>query len=77
MDKELEVYYTERFSMMGTQGWKDLCDDLEKLLDNYRTVDKINNEQELFFRKGQVDILKWILNLKEVSEQAYKELQDA
>lgn len=74
MNKELQEYYENRFSMMATQGWKDLCDDAEKMLQNYQSIDSCNTNEELFLRKGQVDILKWLLTLKVMSEKAWEEL---
>lgn len=76
MDKELQRYYEERFSMMVTTGWADLMDDLKVLLDQYSNIDSVNTDDTLQFRKGQVDILKYILGLKELSERTYEELQD-
>ena len=74
MNKELQDYYENRFSMMATQGWKDLCEDVEKMLQNYQSIDSCGSENELFLRKGQVDILKWLLSLKTVSEKAWEDL---
>jgi hypothetical protein len=76
MDKELQRYYEERFSMMVTTGWADLMDDLQVMLDRYSNIDFVNTDDTLQFRKGQVDILKYILGLKELSERSYRELQD-
>lgn len=76
MDKELQRYYEERFSMMVTTGWADLMDDLKVLLDQYSNIDSVNTDDTLQFRKGQVDILKYILGLKELSERTYEELQN-
>ena len=74
IDRELQTYYEQRFSMMATQGWKDLCEDAEKMLNNYQSIDSCSSNEELHFRKGQVDILKWLLNLKAVSEKAWEDL---
>ena len=76
MDKELQRYYEERFSMMVTAGWADLMEDLKVMLDQYSNIDSVNTDDTLHFRKGQVDILKYILGLKELSERSYEELQD-
>ena len=76
MDKELQRYFEERFSMMVTAGWADLMEDLKVMLDQYSNIDSVNTDDTLHFRKGQVDILKYILGLKELSERAYEELQD-
>ena len=75
MDKQLEKYYEERFSMMTTVGWKQFIEDVQGIFDAVNKVAPIQNEIDLFFRKGQLDILQWILTLKESSEQAYEALQ--
>jgi hypothetical protein len=75
MDKQLEKYYEERFSTMATQGWKQFLEDVQGIFDAVNKVAPIQNELDLFFRKGQLDILQWVLTLKESSEQAYEALQ--
>lgn len=76
MDIELQRYYEDRFTMMSTQGWKDLVEDVKAMFDAYNQVDNINSPEDFWKRKGQVDILQWILSLEDTSEQTYKELQD-
>ncbi len=76
MDQDLQKYYEERFSMMGTIGWKDFIEDVQALFDSYDKVNSIGSPDDFYFRKGQLDILQWILNLKAVSEQTYEELQN-
>ena len=75
MDKQLEKYYEERFSTMPTVGWKQFIEDVQGIFDAVNKVAPIQNEIDLFFRKGQLDILQWLLTLKESSEQAYEALQ--
>jgi hypothetical protein len=76
MDKELQDYFENRFSTMSTMGWKDFIEDAQVLYDSYLQVNTVNSIEDLYKRKGQLDILQWVLNLKNVSEQTYKELQD-
>lgn len=76
MTPELEKYYEERFSMMSTQGWAELVEDLTELKDNYADITKVNNVESLYFKQGQMDILNFILNLKSVSEFAYESLKN-
>lgn len=76
MDQELQKYYEERFSMMSTQGWHDLLEDVQSLFDTYDKVNSISSPDDFYFRKGQLDILQWLLSLKAVSEQTYEELQN-
>ena len=74
MNKELENYYNARFDLFASQGWKDLTEDLQSMVENYSEIGKINTVEDLYIRKGQLDILNWLLGLKEISEQAYEEL---
>ena len=76
MDRELQDYYENRFEMMGSKGWKDLIDDVQALHDSYDRVNSIASPDDFYFRKGQLDILQWILSLKAVSEQTYEELKN-
>lgn len=76
MDQELQQYYEERFSTMSTKGWNDFIEDVQTLHNSYNSVASIGSPDDFYFRKGQLDILQWILNLKAVSEQTYEELQN-
>ena len=76
MDKDLQDYYEARFDMMATKGWKDLMEDVDKLSISYNNLFEVSTEAELNFKKGQIDILLWLLSLKETSEQAWMELQE-
>ena len=76
MDKDLQDYYEARFDMMATRGWNDLMEDVDKMAISYNNLFEVSNEAELNFKKGQIDILLWLLSLKETSEQAWMELQE-
>lgn len=76
MDKDLQDYYEARFDMMATKGWKDLMEDVDKMSISYNNLFEVANEAELNFKKGQIDILLWLIGLKETSEQAWLELQE-
>jgi hypothetical protein len=72
----LQKYYEESFNMMATQGWADLLEDLNKLKDSLNNLSLVTDTQDLFFRKGQIDILDLILKRKDTCEQVYEELQN-
>lgn len=74
VDKELQKYYEDRCSLFSTPGWQDLMDDAQKMFDALNQVLPIQNETELHLKRGQLDILNWILSLKSVSEQSYEQL---
>ncbi len=75
MDPELQRYYEDRFDMMSHRGWQDLMEDLTKLLEQYRDIDNCGDTASLEFRKGQVDILKYLTSLEELSEKTYEEIK--
>jgi ADP-heptose:LPS heptosyltransferase len=75
VDKELQAYYEARFDMMASKGWQDLVEDLRKIEEVSKDLDRCNGIEDLYYAKGQLDILNFIFKLKEASEDAYEELQ--
>lgn len=76
MDKDLEKYYENQFSMMATEGWKQLIEDMKSLEANLVNVRTVADAQSLHYRLGQLDILDLILKRKDTCEQVYLELQN-
>ena len=76
MTPELDKYYSERFSMMSMEGWKDLTIDIDNMIESLNNISVIPDEKTLQFRKGELSILTWLKTLKEVSERAYEELNE-
>lgn len=74
MDAKLQKYYEDRFSMMTTDGWQDLIEDAQAMFNSLNHVLSIQNETDLMVKKGQLDLLQWLINLKPASEQAYEQL---
>ena len=75
MQKELQDYYENRFSMMATTGWTDLLDDIEIMIQATNTLSGVDTEQQLYFKKGEMSILNWIKNLRDASIEVYDQLQ--
>jgi hypothetical protein len=76
MAPELQKYYEETFSMMATEGWKMLMEDLSQLKNTVNELSTVSDAQILFHRQGQLDILNLLLNRKEACARAYEELQE-
>ena len=76
MTPELEKYYSERLLMMGSQGWKDLMEDMEAMRKATDTLSSVTDEKSLDFRKGELSIINWMLNIRDMSIKAYEELQN-
>ena len=74
LDKKLEKYYNNRFTMMNQQGWKDLLEDLQNMLNRYSNINNIKTMENFYVAKGQVDILKYIIDLKETTTAVHNSL---
>lgn len=74
MDKDLQEYYEEQFSTMSSKGWLELMEDFKQLRESINNLSLTTDTQDLFFRKGQIDILDLILNRKKTCEDVYKQL---
>lgn len=77
MDKELQSYYDNRFTLCVSVGWEQLLEDLQQSRNELAKIENINSQEELWKNKGKVEILDYILNLKEISEKVYQEITDA
>ena len=73
MDKKLERFYENQFEMFLKQGWKDFIEDTTNLI-NTMTIETVNNEAELYFRKGQKDCLNWVLQRQSLISDSYEQL---
>ena len=74
MDRKLQDYYENRISMMSSDAWKDLMEDVETMLSATNVLDGVTADN-MRYKQGEVSIMRWILSLKEVSEQAYEQLR--
>jgi hypothetical protein len=76
MTPELQKYYEARFDMMSAGGWIDLMDDIDTMINSLNNISTIPDEKSLQFKKGELSILTWLKTLKQVSTQAYEELNE-
>jgi len=76
MTPELQKYYENRFSMMGSDGWKDLMEDIDTMISSLNNISVIEGEKDLKFKQGELSILNWLKTLHEVSKRAYEELDE-
>jgi hypothetical protein len=74
MDQSLQKFYEDAFTMMSTQGWADLMEDISNVKNTYDKLSSVTETHPLDFRRGQLDILEWLLGLKGSYEKTYDEL---
>lgn len=49
-------------------------EDVDKIIVSLNNISTIDSEKDLQFKKGELSILTWLVNLKEISERAYEEI---
>lgn len=66
--------------MFRSEGWKILTEDIRRSAVEVNAVELTKDEQDLFYRKGQLAVMANILNLEtqvsNAQEQAEQEDQD-
>ena len=75
MTPELQRYYESRLDMMGSEGWRDFMEDVQQMLDATNRLDGVTADT-LQHKQGECSLMRWLLALKEVSEQAYEQLKE-
>ena len=68
MPKEDEQFLKDRLSMMESEGWLDLIEDLKDLEQSILNIDTLDNENDLFNAKGQLHIIRFLLSLEDATK---------
>jgi hypothetical protein len=63
-----EQFLEDRLTMMESDGWLDLIQDLTNIERSVRDIDTMNSEKDLWQTKGQLRILNLILSLENVTK---------
>ena len=64
MDKEDEKYVDAMFEMFRTKGWQMFMDDLSQNATVINSVEATTDNENLWFRKGQLNILTSLASLE-------------
>ena len=76
MTPELAKYYENRLSMMSEPAWKDLMEDVETMIASTNDISSVTDEKTLHYRRGELSMMRWVLNLQSISEATYQSLKD-
>lgn len=66
-------YFNAMDDMFSSDGWKLLIGELEENARNINSVEAAKDVNDLFFRKGQLNSLSFILNLESTIDHSKKE----
>ena len=75
IDKETEDYYNRYFDLFIADGWKQLIEELRQNALAINSVEATKDSNDLYIRKGQLNILAYLLNLESTVNNNFEELQ--
>ena len=73
MDRDSEIYVDSMYEMFRTKGWKILIEDLSNSKIQCNSVEATKDNDDLQFRKGQLDIIAFITSLETQVEKVHEE----
>lgn len=73
MDRETQEYYDKYFTLFSSDGWKQLVDELSNNAVQINSVEAAKDANDLYFRKGQLNVLAYVLNMQSIVEANYEE----
>jgi hypothetical protein len=74
LDQETEQYYNKYFDLFRTAGWKQLIEELTQNAVVINSVEATKDENDLFVRKGQLNVLAYLINFETTTNNNYDEL---
>ncbi len=76
MDQETQQYYDNYFTLFSTDGWKQLIEELKQNALVINSVEATKDANDLYVRKGQLNVLAYLLNLEAATNTNYDELNN-
>ena len=64
MTPETEKYFRDLNDLFRSEGWKILLEDMQTSVVGINSIEQTKDEQDLYFRKGQLAVMNNILNLE-------------
>ena len=74
MTPELETYYNTYFDLFRTDGWKQLIEELSNNAAVINSVEATKDNDDLYLRKGQLNVLAHVINLETIINNAFEDL---
>lgn len=73
MTKELQDYYENLLELFSTKGWKQFQEDISDNLDLISDITTIPDEKQFWFRRGQIEAVRLILNYEDTIKNSYED----
>jgi len=71
-----QEYFNAMDEMFASDGWNLLIGELKENARNINSVEATKDADDLFFRKGQLNSLSFILNLESTIDHSRKEINN-
>ena len=68
-----EQFLRDRLDMFETEGWRDLMSDMKNTESIVEDIRNIENEQDLWHAKGQLQILRQLRSLEDATKLAVEQ----
>ena len=72
-DKELELYFRQMNDLFRNEGWQNLIKDMKLNQPNIDSIENTKDVNDLYFRKGQLNIIGFLLNFEETTKLGQEE----
>jgi hypothetical protein len=76
MNKETQDYYENYFSLFMTDGWKQLMEEFSSNAFNINSVEATKDPDDMYFRKGQLNVLAHLINMESIVNTNYDQASD-
>ena len=73
MAKNDEQFLKDRLDMFETEGWRDLMSDMKITEENAGDIRTLESEKDLWFAKGQLEILRQLRSLEDATKLAVEQ----
>ena len=70
MNTELETYFDNYADLFNSEGFKQLVSELSNNATQLADIQTVKDQEDLFFRKGQVAAFATVINLQATIEAA-------
>jgi hypothetical protein len=70
------LHYEQIQEMLLTQGWKNVETEITTLLEAIEGIDAVKSVEDLYYKKGQLNIARLILNLPHTVDSALEVLKE-
>ena len=70
------LHYEQIQEMLLTQGWKNVEKEMATLVDAIEGIEAVKSVEDLYYKKGQLNIARLILNLPHTVDSALEVLKE-